>query len=202
MHLARWLPAAALLAVLAAPLPACRKYVRPPVDAGPLAGIGGSGGTGGRGGVGGSNDSSNPPPVDANGQDPNDSRVTDRPGDASLVEAGEACGAPDQKCCPGNRCNSNGCCTDGTCTAAFDMCKGVAASCLTTTCGSICGGLRESCCQGADGGYCARELTVCLRTDAGARCETCGNTGELCCNGNYCEPPNRACMNGRCVTTM
>jgi hypothetical protein len=199
MHLARWLTAAALLAVIAAPLPACRKYIELPLDAGPDTS---TAGTGGRGGTGGVTDTG--PPVDTNGQPRLDGRVSDAPVDAP-ADAGEACGIKDQGCCPGNRCNG-GCCNANVCVAAFDLCHGASASCTMNTCGSVCGGLREPCCVWAnDGGtahYCARELTVCVRTDAGAtgRCETCGNTGEPCCDGNYCEPPNLRCVMGRCVS--
>src|SRR5688572_6927527 len=70
MHLARWLTAAALTCVLAAPLPGCRDYIRPPFDAGPLGGSGGTGGTGGTGGVAGILDTGRPPPPDAVDQSP------------------------------------------------------------------------------------------------------------------------------------
>jgi len=126
-----------------------------------------------------------------------DAKVADRSAtDSTGPDLGEACGLPDAKCCPGNRCNNGGCCTGGTCTPAFNMCPGEAASCLSTTCGSVCGGLKENCCGDA-GGYCVRELTICTRTDASAKCESCGITGLPCCRDNYCE--SGRCMGGRCM---
>jgi hypothetical protein len=200
MHLARWLIASAVVATLAAPLPGCRRYIEKPVTALDAAGgRGGTGGSSGTSGIGG-NDSGNTPQLDAPNQPPPDSRPPDRmPTDAIPPDVlTEMCGQSGQRCCPGNRCANNGCCAHGMCTPAFEMCPGEAASCLTTTCGSICGGLRENCCDPRDaGGYCVRELTVCVRTDAGSKCESCGITGAPCCRENYCETGR--CMAGRCM---
>jgi hypothetical protein len=137
-----------------------------------------------------------PPSVEAPDGRPED-RPDDRPVDARNPDTGLACGAPGQSCCPGNRCGT-GCCVGATCVALLESCPEASAVCRTTTCGGVCGGLRELCC--GDAGYCVRELTVCQRTDGGARCEACGNTGEACCAGNHCEPPNRRCVNNRCAT--
>jgi hypothetical protein len=191
---------AALLGVLAAPLPGCRKYIRMPDDAGLAVdtGTGGRGGTGGGGtsGVGGSDSSGPPPPPDVPAP-PMDTRQPDRiPPDGALPVDMAECGQAGQRCCPGGRCANNGCCSNGICTPAFMSCPEVPASCTTLTCGGLCGGLRENCC--GDAGYCVRELTICVRTDAGAKCETCGLAGYPCCRDNHCEPPGR-CMNGRCM---
>jgi hypothetical protein len=183
---ARGLEGMALLIVVAAALPACRDGSIPPPYV-PDDALGSGGGMD-SGALDGNRLSPQAP-----GQ-PSDARLDDRP--AMNADAGEACGAPGQSCCPGNRCGA-GCCVGALCAAPFDPCPGVPASCRTTTCGGLCGGLMEPCC--GETGYCARELTVCRRTDAGARCEPCGNTGDLCCAGSYCQPPGRRCVNNRCA---
>jgi hypothetical protein len=200
MHLARWLIAAALLALLAAPLPGCRRYImKPPDDVTPIGGTGGrdgSGGDSGTSGVGGS-DSSTPAPPDAPMDVPLDMALADRTADDGLPpDMTEGCGAAGARCCPGNRCANGGCCVYDTCFLAYELCPGESASCISNSCGGICGGLKENCCADG-GGYCVRELTVCVRSDAGAKCETCGLMGTPCCRNDYCE--SGRCTGGRCV---
>jgi hypothetical protein len=202
MNLARWLTAAALLAVLAAPQPGCRRYIEPPkivIDGGLMGGAGGTSGAGGMGGSGGMMPDTLGSPVDA--IDRLDSRPSDRP-DAYVPDGPAPCGRANQPCCPGNRCDGTGCCNqENICLQNGSSCSPEAASCVGSSCGSICGGLKERCCvpAGDAGLYCTFPLTNCLRTDASANCESCGNTGEQCCRDSYCEPPNRRCVGGRCV---
>jgi hypothetical protein len=183
---ARWLNAAVLMTVVAASSLACRRYPDPPVVPEDASSVGAE--------MDASAPDSGGLPPRPSGQTP-DTRPPDRPADTN-PDVGPACGAPGQSCCPGNRCGT-GCCVGAICVAPFNGCPGVAAACTTTTCGGVCGGLQEPCC--GDAGYCARELTICQRTDASSRCQPCGNTGELCCTDSYCEPPNRRCLNNRCV---
>jgi hypothetical protein len=199
MHLARWLTAAALLALLVGPLPGCRKYIALPVDASPVTGgsggMGGMGGSGGRGGGSGTGgtDAPRPPLSDA----PDAPQAETSRTDATIPDTAEPCGTPFGKCCPGGRCGG-ACCYQGMCVPVGEECpERPELSCFSSSCGGVCGGLRQSCC-GANG-YCTAPLTTCTRTDASATCETCGNTGEPCCPDSYCEPPGRRCMNGRCV---
>jgi hypothetical protein len=193
MHLARWLIAAALLSVLAAP--GCRKFVRPPtVTVDGSGGMGGTGGgMGGTGGGAGVTDTGRPPLPDAINQSPPEAGGQD----GAIPDGAEPCGVPSGKCCPGNRCG-NGCCYQGSCVPVGMKCpEKPELSCYASSCGGDCGGLRQQCC--GDAGYCTAPLTVCSRGDAAQICESCGNTNEPCCADNYCEPPNRRCMNGRCV---
>jgi hypothetical protein len=201
MHLARWLIAAALLAALAAPLSGCRKYIAPPADASLTGGRGGgSGGTGGRGGAGGAGGETGGTITDADSQV--DERDADRPVDGEIPDMAPACGtSKGSPCCPGNRCGG-GCCYQGSCLSVGEPCPNLlpnqqGLSCFSSSCGGGCGGLLQTCCGFES--YCTAPLTICIKTDASSRCESCGNTGDPCCADNYCEPPNRRCVNGRCA---
>jgi hypothetical protein len=188
--------AAALLVGLAAHMPGCRNYIVPPrIDSGPIGGTGGSGGSGGRGGRAG--DTGSPQLLDADSQ-VEDVRDADRPPDGEIPDSPPACGTTrGTPCCPGNRCGG-GCCHLGTCLSVGDECpERLELSCFSSSCGGGCGGLLQPCC--GDAGYCTAPLTTCIKTDASVRCESCGNTGEPCCRENYCEPPMRRCVNGRCA---
>ena len=196
MHLARSLIATALLAVLAASLPACRKDIRKPSDspeAGAVTGGSGGSGGGGSGGTGGSGGAADTGPVaDA---DTLDARSPDRP-DTLEPDGPEPCGVAAAKCCPGNRCD--GCCgPDGICVQAGTPCPDRTLSCVQGSCGGTCGGLRQKCCTYGDAGFCTYPLTVCVTTDGGASCQSCGNTGTPCCRDDYCETGR--CQGGRCM---
>lgn len=70
----------------------------------------------------------------------------------------EACGGPDQPCCPGETCNAGALCTDGGCQA--------------------CGGPTQPCCEGTcdEGAFCHDDT-----------CQPdCGLAGESCCGGQTC----------------
>jgi hypothetical protein len=96
---------------------------------------------------------------------------------------------------------NNGCCDhQNNCVQLGAQCPDPTLSCVNGSCGGACGAIRDKCCTIGDAGFCTQPLTVCFRTDASANCQACGNTGEPCCRDNYCEPPGRRCVNGRCMT--
>jgi hypothetical protein len=188
MCLARWLKVTPLMTVVAATLLACRDgNIRPPWvedDAGVI------------GGIDAGDPDTNKLPFPAPSQS-FDARLGDGPADARNADPGQACGAPGQSCCPGNRCG-RACCHNGTCLPVGEQCpERPELSCFGSSCGGVCGGLRQPCCGAT--GYCTAALTTCIRSDASSTCESCGNTGEPCCAGSYCEPPSRRCVNDRCA---
>ncbi len=204
MHLVRWLIVASLLSVSATPLLGCRKPLSKPFvgeTGGSTGGRGGAGGMGRTDGAGGTGvvdaETAETPPPDAPEQ-PRPDAAADRP-DIRLPDGPDPCGQAEGPCCPGDRCEGGRCCYLGTCVAVGQRCpEEEFLTCYSSSCGGRCGGLLQGCC--GDAGYCTAPLTACSKTDASARCESCGNTGEACCRNNYCEPPNRRCVNGRCVS--
>jgi hypothetical protein len=107
----------------------------------------------------------------------------------------EACGGPNNSCCPGNLCTGGGCCTPGstygTCIAEDTDCPNSNGICQAGVCrgdAGACGGSGDPCCARPTGnGFCTADNQACTTaTGGGSSCTACGGATQRCCRGSSC----------------